>query len=125
MTDLERKQMVIYIENYRKALPAFLQTHWNNWIKTRDVVSKKLNLTQDQLLYITKRHIIGLVVGTLREGSGFNKLGPTKFAKIKGNTKLLIKMNELVTTRQSIEKIIPNTIKRFDAEMDKQNKKSR
>ena len=125
MTELERNNLLTYVENYRKALPEYAQKHWEDWCKKRNIVASKLNLNNDQILYLTKRQMVDLVVVVLKERSGFNRVGATKFSKTKGTTKIIKKMTELIDVRSSIERAMPVTVKRFDTEIDKLNKKSR
>ena len=125
MTELERQNMITYVENYRNALPEAYKAYWYNWLSDRDTIAKKLNLTQDQILYITKKHMTDLVLAVLKERTGFNQMGADKFAKTKGTTKALKKMNDLVEISNEIGKIVPKTLKKFYAELEKLNKKSR
>lgn len=125
MTELERKNIMTYVENYRNALPEGLQTYWSNWIKNRDIIVNKLKLTEDQKLLLTKRSMAELVLAYIKQASGFNTIGPTKFKTTKGTTNVINKMASLVDEQVKIEKMIPKTVKRFDEEMEKLNKKSR
>ena len=125
MTELERQNILTYVESYRNALPEQYKAYWHNWLSDRDTVAKKLNLTQEQILYVTKRQMTDLVLVVLKDMSGFNKMGADAFAKTNGTTKVLSKMRELVEISKEIGNLIPKTLKRFDAEMEKLHKKSR
>lgn len=125
MTELERQQMKTIIDTYKPKLPAAFLKEWEAWCRDRDIVAKKLRLTEDQKLYLSARYILILAIEVVKNGSGYYKLGPTKFAAKKGSSKIAAAVHSLQLKVNEIRSRIPTITKLFESEMDKLNKKSR
>lgn len=115
MTLNERNDMQRFINGWVANLSADYKKAWNAWLPKRDLVAKQMKLTQDQILWVTKREIAKYVNFDYRRRINMDGKSKQEIVSTKGTTKSL----EIIANMVNIHKEASIKCAGFINEFDK------
>jgi hypothetical protein len=115
MTDREKNELLNNVEQYRKLMSAPYKQAYNDWLLKRNIVGPKMNLTYDQMLYLTIREAARYYVFDLKRRIGLTDYNVEEVARRNGTTKTL----EACSKNAEVFKKYDSICSRYAAEFDR------
>ena len=82
----EEKEIMKFVKNGYDMLSPRYKEIWTEWLEKRDAVAKRLELTEDEVLWVTKREMARMIANDIRVKLGLNESTKQQVHDTKGNT---------------------------------------